>query len=106
MEVLAVFGQSPGVVLEPELSEDVHTKALIFARRRRRRPCRRHPTPPEEVRRDAYPSVNLAWVSLRTSEQCLSGARPPRVRELEALGERIAGIHHELVEPGDPRPAA
>lgn len=44
MEVLAVLGQSPGVVLEPELREDVHTKALIFARRRRRRPCRMHPT--------------------------------------------------------------
>jgi SAM-dependent methyltransferase len=44
MEVLAVFGQSPGVVLEPELSENVHSKALIFARRRRRHPCRRHST--------------------------------------------------------------
>lgn len=44
LEVLAVFGQSPGVVLEPELCEDVHTKALIFARRRRRHPCHRHPT--------------------------------------------------------------
>lgn len=50
MEVLAVFGQSPGVVLEPELSEDVHTKALIFARRRRRRPCHSTRRPPEEVR--------------------------------------------------------
>jgi SAM-dependent methyltransferase len=51
MEVLEVFGQSPGVVLDPELSEDVHTKALVFARRRRRRPCRSHPDAPEEVRR-------------------------------------------------------
>jgi SAM-dependent methyltransferase len=51
MEVLEVFGQSPGVVLDPELSEDVHTKALLVARRRARRPCRSHPTPPEEVRR-------------------------------------------------------
>jgi SAM-dependent methyltransferase len=50
MEVLAVFGQSPGVVLEPELFEDVHTKALIFARRRRRHPCRSARRPPEEVR--------------------------------------------------------
>ena len=50
MEVLAVFGQSPGVVLEPELSEDVHTKALIFARRRRRHPCHSTRRPPEEVR--------------------------------------------------------
>jgi len=50
MEVLEVFGQSPGVVLEPELCEDVHTKALIFARRRRRRPCRMYPTATEEVR--------------------------------------------------------
>jgi len=50
MEVLAVFGQSPGVVLEPELSEDVHTKALIFARRPRRHPCHATRRPPEEVR--------------------------------------------------------
>jgi hypothetical protein len=50
MEVVAVFGQSPGVVLAPDLAEDVHTKALVFARRRRRRPCRRHPTATEEVR--------------------------------------------------------
>src|SRR3954469_6958208 len=50
MEVLEVFGQSPGVVLEPALSEDVHTKALVFARRRRRPPCRMTPTVPEEVR--------------------------------------------------------
>jgi SAM-dependent methyltransferase len=34
MDVLAVLGQSPGVVLAPELDEDVHTKALVFARRR------------------------------------------------------------------------
>jgi SAM-dependent methyltransferase len=33
MEVLLVLGQSPGVVLAPELAEDVHTKALVFARR-------------------------------------------------------------------------
>jgi SAM-dependent methyltransferase len=44
MEVVAMFGQSPGVVLEPELSENVHTKALVFARRRRRHPCQRSPT--------------------------------------------------------------
>jgi SAM-dependent methyltransferase len=44
MEVVAMFGQSPGVVLEPELSEGVHTKALVFARRRRRHPCQRSPT--------------------------------------------------------------
>src|SRR4051812_7210590 len=51
MEVLAVFGQSPGVVLAPELAEDVHSKALVFARRRRRRPCRMHSTATGEVRR-------------------------------------------------------
>jgi hypothetical protein len=51
MEVLEVLGQSPGVVLDPELSEDVHTKALIFARRSRRRPCCSPPTAAEEVRR-------------------------------------------------------
>jgi SAM-dependent methyltransferase len=44
MEVLAVLGQSPGVVLEPEMAEDVHTKALVFARRRRRHVCRMQPT--------------------------------------------------------------
>ena len=32
------------VVLEPSLCEDVHTKALIFARRRRRQPCQKRPT--------------------------------------------------------------
>jgi SAM-dependent methyltransferase len=51
MEVLAVFGQSPGVVLAPELAEDVHTKALVFARRRRRRPCRQQSIATEEVKR-------------------------------------------------------
>jgi SAM-dependent methyltransferase len=40
MEVLAVFGQSPGVVLSGHLDEHAHTKALYFARRRRRRPPR------------------------------------------------------------------
>lgn len=50
MEVLDVFGQSPGVVLAPEPAEDLHTKVLVFARRRRRRACRRHPAATEEVR--------------------------------------------------------
>lgn len=38
MDVLAIFGQSPGVILAPELDEDVHTKALVFAQRRHARP--------------------------------------------------------------------
>jgi SAM-dependent methyltransferase len=50
MDVLAVLGQSPGVVLEPELDEHVHTKALVFARRRRRHVCRHDPNATEEVR--------------------------------------------------------
>jgi hypothetical protein len=35
MDVLAVLGQKPGVVLDPEPAEEVHTKSLVFARRRR-----------------------------------------------------------------------
>jgi SAM-dependent methyltransferase len=59
MEVLAVLGQSPGVVLEPELDEDAHTKALVFARRRPRRPCRLPTTATEEeVRSHVHPSVS------------------------------------------------
>jgi SAM-dependent methyltransferase len=43
MDVVAVFGQSPGVVLSGHLDEHTHTKALYFARRRRRRPPRPRP---------------------------------------------------------------
>lgn len=43
LEVVAVLGQSPGVVLSDTLDERRHTKALYFARRPRRRARR---TPP------------------------------------------------------------
>src|SRR3954453_8740469 len=49
MEVLAIFGQSPGIVLEPDLDDHVHTKALVFARRRGRHIRRSHPTATQEV---------------------------------------------------------
>jgi SAM-dependent methyltransferase len=42
MDVLAVLGQKPGVVLEPEPSEELHTKTLVFA-------CRRRPAHPSHV---------------------------------------------------------
>jgi SAM-dependent methyltransferase len=45
MEVLAVLGQSPGVVLSDHLDEQAHTKALYFARR-----CRRRPPLPRRLR--------------------------------------------------------
>jgi SAM-dependent methyltransferase len=68
MEVQAVFGQSPGVVLAPELAEDLHTKALVFARRRRRHPCRPHPIAIEGGEAHAHPSVKLPGSASRTSE--------------------------------------